>query len=152
MSFGIKPQTSTVIRPNTWMVIFLFTACCMTGLVTLSHAKKGGNVLAIQNDSGQFALVKTVGPTRAVAKIPLDQKKTIRLAPGEYYILVRIGFAPKEYIYTKGEPFTIKEEEDKFSLTTVTLHRIISGMKNPHEVSGEEFEHYKISRNKESRE
>lgn len=142
------PETTTETLPNKWVMVFLLIACSITGLGTLGHAKKGGNVLAIQNDSGQFALVKTVGPTRAVAKIPLDQKKTIRLATGEYYILVRIGFAPKEFIYTKGEPFTITEEEDKFSLTTVTIHRIVSGMKNPHEVSGEEFENYKISKGK----
>ena len=102
--------------------------------------------MIIQNDSGQFALVKTVGPTRAVTRIPLDQKKPIRLAPGKYYILVRFGFAPKEYIYTKGEPFTVKQEENKFTLTTITLHRVVSGMKNDHEVPGEEFENFTIGK------
>lgn len=102
----------------------------------------------IQNDSGQFALVKTVGPTRTVVKVPLDLKRSVRLAPGEYYILVRFGFAPKEYIYTKGDVFTVTQEEDRFSYTTIILHRVIPGIKNPHEVSSEEFENYKITKGK----
>lgn len=116
--------------------------------VGISLAETPRNVLTIKNDSGQFALVKVVGPTRAVVKVPLDQKKTALLAPGDYYILVRFGFAPKEYIYTKGEPFRVTQEEEQFSYTTITLHRVVSGLNNPHEVSGEEFENFKISKGK----
>ncbi len=134
-----------------WKIILiglLWNAACLVGL---GQAHAPSNSLTIVNDSGQFALVKIVGPTRAVAKIPLDQKRTVHIAPGEYYILVRYGFSPKEFIYTKGEPFTVTETEDQFSLTTITLHRVVPGIENPHEVSGEEFESFTISKgNKDS--
>ena len=143
-----QSKPSTAISPQQWVLIFLLIAWGMAEHVTTSHANTAANALSIQNDSGQFVLVKTVGPTRVVAKINLDQNKTLRLAPGEYYVLVRFGFAPKEYVYTKGEPFIVTQEEDNFSFTTITLHRVVSGMKNPHEVSGEEFENYKILKGK----
>ena len=136
------PQTLFTVK---WFTLMLVIACGIAGQVGIGQATTPLNRLTIQNDSGQFALVKTVGPTRAVTKIPLDQKKTIHIAPGEYYILVRFGFAPKEYVYTKGETFTVTQEEKRFSMTTVTLHRVVPGMMNPNEVSGEEFENYKIS-------
>lgn len=139
-------MTPNRLKRQTLIAFLPLIACSLMGLVSVGHAKKEGNALTIQNDSGQFVLMKTVGPTRAVAKIPLDQKKTLFLAPGEYYILVRFGFAPKEYIYTKGDPFMVTQEEKKYSHTTITLHRVVSGMKNPHEVSGEEFENYRISK------
>ena len=127
------------------LILILWSTAC---LVSHSQAKKPSNTLTIQNDSGQFVLVKIVGPTRAVMKVPLDRKKKIHLAPGEYYILVRFGFAPKEYIYTKGEPFTLTQEQDRFSHTSITLHRVIPGIENPYEASGEEFENFKISKGK----
>ncbi|MDT7044095.1 hypothetical protein [Candidatus Nitronereus thalassa] len=129
-----------------WTTMWLVLIVWLVGQTGISYAEQPGNILTIQNDSGQFALVKTVGPTRAVTKIPLDQKKSVRLAPGEYYILVRFGFAPKEYIYTRGEPFTVKQEENKFTLTTITLHRVVAGMENNHEVSGDEFENFTLTK------
>lgn len=129
-----------------WITILLIMAWSMVIQTNVSQATLTANALTIQNDSGQFVLVKIVGPTRTVIKVPLDQTKKVHLAPGEYYILVRFGFAPKEYIYTKGEPFMVTQEKDNFSRTTITLHRVISGIGNPHEVSGEEFNNYKISK------
>ncbi len=121
------------------LILILWSTAC---LVSHSQAKKPSNTLTIQNDSGQFAVIKIVGPTRAVMKVPLDRKKKIHLAPGEYYILVRFGFAPKEYIYTKGKLFTLTQEQDRFSHTSITLHRVIAGIENPYEVSGEEFKNF----------
>ncbi len=128
------------------VALLIMIAWSMTGPVGISQAKKPSHTLTIQNDSGQFVLVKIVGPTRAVLKVPLDRKKKVHLASGEYYILVRFGFAPKEYIYTKGEPFTLAQEQDRFSHTSIILHRVIAGIENPHEVSGEEFKNFILSR------
>ncbi len=129
-----------------WITILIVVAWSLAGQVGINQAKKPSNRLTIQNDSGQFALVKIVGPTRAVMKVPLDRKKKVHLASGEYYILVRFGFAPKEYIYTKGEPFTLTQEQDRFSHTSITLHRVIAGIENPYEVSGEEFKNFILSK------
>lgn len=135
-----------------WAILLFVIVWGLVGQVGLGQENDALNRLTIQNNSGQFALIKTVGPTRSVTKIPLDQKKTIHLAPGEYYILVRFGFAPKEYIYTKGEAFTVKQEKEKFSLITITLHRIVSGMENDREVSGEEFENFTMGNETQSTE
>jgi len=143
----MKPK-STVLFTKRYVTIILIILWSAVSLVSPSQAKKPSHTLTIQNDSGQFVLVKIVGPTRAVLKVPLDRKKKVHLASGEYYILVRFGFAPKEYIYTKGEPFSLTQKQDLFSHTRITLHRIIPGIENPHEVSGEEFEKFTISKRK----
>lgn len=150
-SFHLRKEALTGMSSTKWLTILLVVVWSLAGQVNVTQAEQPRNLLTIQNDSGQFALVKTVGPTRAVAKIPLDQKKTLHLAPGEYYILIRFGYAPKEYIYTKGETFTVKQEEDQFSLTTITLHRVVSGMANAREVSGEEFENFSIVKETKSK-
>ena len=134
-----------IIRYVTIIILILWSTAF---LVSLSQAKKPSHTLTIQNDSGQFVLVKIVGPTRAVLKVPLDQKKKAHLVSGKYYILVRFGFAPKEYIYTKGEAFTLTQEQDRFSHTSIILHRVVAGIENPHEVSGKEFEKFTISKGK----
>ena len=133
-----------------WITILIVIAWSLAGQIEISQAKKPSHTLTVQNDSGQFVLVKIVGPTRAVMKVPLDRKKKVHLAPGEYYILVRFGFAPKEYIYTKGEPFTLTQEQDRFSHTSITLHRVIAGIENPYEVSGEEFKNFMLLKGKKN--
>lgn len=149
-SYELSQQTSTKTFLRRGVTLVLLLTYSLVAPIAISQAQKAGNLLTIQNDSGQFVLLKTVGPTRAVVKIPLDQKKRIHLTPGEYYILVRFGFAPKEYIYTKGETFTVRQEEETYSQTIVTLHRIVSGMDNPHEVTREEFENYQMSEGKKN--
>ena len=143
----MKPK-STVLITKKYVAIILVILWSTVSLVSPSQAKKPSHTLTIQNDSGQFVLVKIVGPTRAVLKVPLDQKKKAHLTSGEYYILVRFGFAPKEYIYTKGNPFSLTQKQDRFSHTRITLHRIVSGIENPHEVSGKEFENFNFSKGK----
>ncbi len=141
-------QNSTGVFTKRCLTIIIFILWSTAFLVSLSQAKKPSHTLTIQNDSGQFVLVKIVGPTRAVLKVPLDQKKKAHLVSGKYYILVRFGFAPKEYIYTKGEAFTLTQEEDRFSHTSITLHRVVAGIENPHGVSGKEFEKFTILKGK----
>ena len=142
--FRSKPKPSTWIFLKCTVGLLVAIAWSVGGVPQVSLADQPMNTLEIQNDSGQFALVKVVGPTKAVVKLPLDHKRTTLLSPGEYYILVRFGFAPKEYVYTKGDPFTVTQQEKQFSYTTITLHRIVMGMKNPHQVSSEEFENFKL--------
>jgi len=106
-SFRSKQKTLTMTSTKRWITILIVIAWSLSGQIGISQAKKPSHTLTVQNDSGQFVLVKIVGPTRAVLKVPLDQKKKAHLASGTYYILVRFGFAPKEYIYTKGKAFTL---------------------------------------------
>ncbi len=62
-----------IIRYVTIIILILWSTTC---LMVPSQAKKPSNRLTIKNDSGQFASVKIVGPTRAVMKVPLEQKKS----------------------------------------------------------------------------
>ena len=98
------------------------------------------HTITFDNQSGQNAVVKLVGPTRIVTRISLGQKKKMHATEGEYYILVRYGNAPKEYVYTKGEPFVVNQLENQYSVITITLHRVISGHSVAGLISGEEFE------------
>ena len=92
------------------------------------------------NESGQNAHVKLIGPTRTTLKIYLDQKRSVRVEAGEYYVLARYGNSPKEYTYTKGDPFSVTQSGDQYSRISITLHRVISGSHTTGLVSGEEFE------------
>ena len=92
------------------------------------------------NESGQNAHVKLIGPTRTALKIYLDQKRSVRVDAGEYYVLIRYGNSPKEYTYTKGDPFSVTQSGDQYSRISITLHRVISGSHTTGLVSGDEFE------------
>ena len=97
------------------------------------------------NESGQNAHVKLIGPTRTAVKIYLDQKRFVWVEAGEYFVLARFGNSPKEYTYTKGNPFTVTQSGDQYSRISITLHRVISGSHTAGLVSGEEFENTVIS-------
>ena len=117
-----------------------------TALTATGKAREPRNTITIDNQSGQYAEVKVIGPSKEFVKIPLDQRRTVRVAEGQYYLLVRYGFSPKEYVYTKSDPFTVTEPEGKFSIITFTLHRIVAPVPGTHQVSGEEFENTTLTR------
>ena len=107
------------------------------------------HTITFDNQSGQNAVVKLVGPTRMVTRISLGYLQSSGRSSadigGEYYILVRYGNAPKEYVYTKGEPFVVNQLENQYSVITITLHRVISGHSVAGLISGEEFENAGVS-------
>lgn len=103
------------------------------------------HTITFDNQSGQNAVVKLIGPTSVVTRIALGQKKTVHAVEGEYYILVRYGNAPKEYVYTKGKPFVVNQLDNQYSIITITLHRVISGNSLAGLVAGEEFENAGVS-------
>ncbi len=129
-----------MIRTATYIPILAF--CAWTTIP--GHAKAPLNTVTIDNQSGQFAIVKVIGPGKKFVKIPLDQKRTVRVNPGEYYLLIRYGFSAKEYLYTKSRPFQVTESDGQHSLITFTLHRVVSTHPNAQQVSGEEFESTKL--------
>lgn len=109
-------------------------------LSTPSLAIRPLNTITIDNQSGQVSEIKVIGPSKVFIKVPLDQKRTVRVNQGEYYLLVRYGFSPKEYVYTKSEPFMVTEPDGQYSMITFTLHRVLEPHPSAHRVSGDEYE------------
>ena len=109
-------------------------------MVVLSFATEPPHTLTIDNQSGQIAEVKVIGPHKQFIKVPLDLKRILRISPGTYYLLIRYGYSPKEYLYTKSLPFEVKEHQGQYSRITFTLHRIVSPEPNVFEVPSDEFE------------
>lgn len=119
-----------------WVIVLTFA----TGMTAEGRAPEPLNTITIDNQSGQYAEVKVMGPSKEFLRVPLEGKRTVHVKQGEYYILVRYGFSPKEYVYTKSDPFMVTEPEGKFSIITFTLHRIVAPNPGTHQVSEEEFE------------
>lgn len=105
-----------------------------------SEAQPAPNKIIFDNQSGQNAIVKLIGSTTLVVKVPKQVKKTVRAAEGDYYILVRYGDSAKEYTYTKSDRFAVTQTGDQYSIITFTLYRTRGGDFNVTPVSQEEFE------------
>ncbi len=114
-------------------------------LSTPSLAIRPLNTITIDNQSGQVSEIKVIGPSKVFIKVPLDQKRTVRVKQGEYYLLMRYGFSPKEHVYTKSEPFLVTEPEGQYSMITFTLHRVLYQHPNAQRVSGDEYESTTLS-------
>ena len=103
--------------------------------------------IIFDNQSGQNALVKLIGSTKLVVKVPKQRKKTVHAAEGDYYILVRYGDSIKDFTYTKSDLFSVTQSGDQFSIITFTLYRTRGGNFNVKSVSPEEFENAGLSAN-----
>lgn len=110
-----------------------------------AHAQTvANNKIIFDNQAGQNAVAKLVGPTTLVAKLRNGQKRSVYVAKGEYYLLVRYGNSLKEFTYTKSDPFVVTEPENQHSILTITLHRVVPGNFHAHPVSGEEFDKIRL--------
>ncbi|UCE62568.1 MAG: hypothetical protein JSU59_06665 [Nitrospirota bacterium] len=103
-------------------------------------AQPAPHKIIFDNQSGQNALVKLIGSTKLVVKVPKQRKKTVHAAEGDYYILVRYGDSIKDFTYTKSDPFAVTQSGDQYSIITFTLYRTRGGDFNVTPVSPEEFE------------
>ena len=113
----------------------------IAGIASLSWASQPAlNKIKFDNQSGQNAVVKVVGPTNLVVRVPKQRKKTVHVPAGDYFILVRFGDSEKDYTYTKSDPFAVTQSEGQFSIITFTLFRTKGGDFNTIPASQEEFE------------
>ncbi len=92
--------------------------------VTTVHAQN--NTVVFDNQSGEPALVKLLGPTSKDVEVPTGTKGTVTAAAGRYYIKVRYG-VPDRYHYAKGDGFEITETATTRSVITITLHKVSNG-------------------------
>jgi hypothetical protein len=104
------------------------------------HAQDNPNTITFDNRSGEPALVKLIGPTGQTVEVPDGESRTVNVAAGEYYILVRYGNKPEQYNYTKGDPFTVQQTGTQYSVITITLHKVVGGNYPTRPTSVEEFD------------
>lgn len=81
------------------------------------------NKVVFDNQSGEPALVKLIGPTRTDVEVPSGAKAGADAAPGHYIIKVRYG-TPGRFHYAKGQEFNVTETSQTWSKTTITLHKV----------------------------
>jgi hypothetical protein len=95
--------------------------------------------VTLQNQSGEAALVKLVGPTPSVVSVPQNTNRTVEVAGGRYYLLVRYGTSG-HYHYTKGDPFYVTQTPTEVSDISITLHKVIGGNYHTHPIGPSDFE------------
>jgi len=104
-----------------------------------TYAQTAPNTITFENQSGEFAIVKLMGPTKVAVEVPNGQEQTVHVEAGNYYLLGRYGTRPEEYTYTKGAPFKVTQPTGQYSAITITLHKVVQGNYHAKPVSGNEF-------------
>lgn len=120
---------------HTSLAIVTVAALLLPALVCLGG---GDNTVTFDNQSGQPALVKLVGPSPGEIQVPSGAKRSLPAQPGRYHIKVRYGNTGA-FRYAKGEDFAIVQTPTSRSAVSITLHKVEGGNYNSHPISGEEF-------------
>ena len=84
------------------------------------------NSVIFDNQSGNPAIVKLVGPTSTSVSVQNGKTETVQASAGHYYIKVRYGTSGN-YVYGKGEDFDVTETATSSSEITITLHKVLNG-------------------------
>jgi hypothetical protein len=111
--------------------------------ISAGHAETARAQITFDNQSGQPALVKLVGPSRRTAQVPNHQRRTVTAVGGEYYILTRYGSKREDYTYSKGDPFHVTQTRTRYSIITITLHKVVDGNYRTKDIPADEFEREK---------
>jgi len=117
-----------------FLVVIFFVAIWACPLTVCAQ----GNEVEFDNQSGQLALVKLIGPSMREVNVPINSKLSVTALPGKYHIMVRYGTS-ENYQYTKGEKFEVKETATQKSITTITLHKVVGGNYDAKPISEDEF-------------
>jgi len=103
----------------------------------------GQNRVIFDNQSGDPAVVKLIGPTQAQVEVPNGAKVGTDATPGRYIIKVRYG-TPGNYRYSKGEEFSVSETATARSETTITLHKVVAGNYDARPISEKDFQDSRV--------
>jgi hypothetical protein len=95
-------------------------------LASVTSVFAQSNTVAFDNQSGEPALVRLVGPTSNEIEVPTGSRRSVPAAAGRYFIKVRYG-TPGNFRYSKGDGFDVSETSTARSETTITLHKVVAG-------------------------
>lgn len=108
----------------------------------LSAGNSEGNTVTFNNNSGEDALVKLVGPngnTRSVEVSNGSMSVLTQVNSGEHYIRVRYGRNGR-YHYSRGDRFTVRGDGYYMrSRISITLHKVINGNYGSRPIGASEF-------------
>lgn len=96
------------------------------------------NTVSFDNQSGEPALVKLIGPSTTEIKVPDATKQSVQASAGKYFIKVRYGVQGK-YHYAKGHEFTVDQTATTTSDITITLHKVVNGNYESSPINEQEF-------------
>lgn len=120
-------------------LVLIVATLLLIGLTGIQAQSLHGTI-TFDNQSGEPALVKLIGPTGHVVEVPHGQTRTVNVAPGEYYLLARYGTDSSRYTYSRGNPFKVEETGTQYSVLTITLHKVVGGNYPTRTTSREEFD------------
>jgi len=127
------------------LVSIFFVALNLWAVPQNIYAKDNPNTITFDNQSGEDALVKLIGPTKRAVKVSNRETQIVNVAAGKYYILTRYGSKPVQYRYSKGKPFTVTQTATQYSIITITLHKVIGGNYPTHKISGKDFDNAQVT-------
>jgi hypothetical protein len=104
-----------------------FSGAVLVLVAGIGFAQTGRSTISLDNQSGEPALVKLVGPTGHIVEVPSGTSRTVNVTAGEYYLLARYGSDPGRYAYSRGNPFKVEETASQYSAITITLHKVVGG-------------------------
>jgi hypothetical protein len=133
----IQPQYPVQVRPGT--ANRPTVAATAPGRTYTALIRYGRSIVSLDNQSGEPALVRLVGPTRSEVYVPNGTRRSVqRVAAGRYLIQVRYGI-PGKYRYTRGDSFNVVATSTSYSRVTITLHPVIGGTYSTFPSSAAEF-------------
>jgi hypothetical protein len=99
----------------------------------------GNSTITFENQSGDSAVVRLVGPTRGEVFVPNGGSASIdHVAAGSYVIYIRYG-NPGQYRFTRGDRFEVEGIGRTYSTITITLHKVPWGNYGSRDSSENEF-------------
>ena len=120
------------------MVMSRFVVWSVSIVFACTASAMAQNKVNFDNQSGEPALVKLVGPTQTEVEVPNGATVGVEAAAGHYFIKVRSGM-PGKYRYSKGDEFDVRETATTKSEITITLHKVIDGNYDSRPISEDEF-------------
>ena len=115
--------------------------------VALSGATRAGagpgNEVRFDNESGQPARVKLMGPVAREIDVPEGRSRAVTVPPGAYHIKVRYG-TPGRYHYSRGETFRVEETATTRARISITLHKVEDGNYDTTPITEAEYEGARI--------
>lgn len=129
---------TTLVKYNHSLILFLIFS--ISSALSSAQAEDNPNTITFENESGEPAVVKLVGPSDQSVEVSQGESRTVNVAAGKYHILVRYGSKGDQYTYSKGDPFTVEQTATQYSAISITLHKVVDGNYATHPTSRAEFD------------